>query len=105
MGVKTCRLTENCITGTHKSVKTTLEIDPGLHSRAKAEAARRRISLTRLVEEALRQQLDGPKQAPRRTAFRVKARNLSMKPAFRAVSMNKLAAQLEDESIMAAGES
>lgn len=84
-------------------MKTTLDLDNSLHLRAKMEAARKQMSLTRFIEEAVRRQLDGPGMAAKRPLFRIKARDLGMKPAFRSMRMNKLAAQLEDESILAAG--
>jgi hypothetical protein len=81
-------------------VKTTLDIDDSLHARAKEEAARRRMPLTGLIEEALRRLLDPQGPPRRRPKFKVKPRNLGMTPAFREMSMNRLAAQLEDESIL-----
>ncbi|GBF05965.1 hypothetical protein DAERI_060225 [Deinococcus aerius] len=42
-------------------MQTTLRLDDDLHRRAKMEAARRGITLTQLVEEGLRMQLE---QAP-----------------------------------------
>lgn len=81
-------------------MKTTLEINDVLHARAKTEAARRKIPLTRLVEEGLRLQLDGPVRSAKRQPFRIENRDFGMKPAFRAMSMTKLAAQLEDEAIL-----
>ncbi len=49
-------------------VKTTLDIDDALVTRAKIAAARRRTTLTRLVEEGLRLRLAEPRRA---TAARV----------------------------------
>jgi hypothetical protein len=41
-------------------MQTTLRLDDDLYRRAKAEAASEGISLTRLVEDALREKLAGP---------------------------------------------
>ncbi|WP_420594447.1 toxin-antitoxin system HicB family antitoxin [Deinococcus sp.] len=44
-------------------MQTTLRIDDDLHRRAKMEALRRGITLTQLVEDGLRAQLDAEKPA------------------------------------------
>lgn len=43
----------------------TLRLDDDLHRRAKMEAARRGITLTRLIEEGLRAQLEQPVEPSR----------------------------------------
>lgn len=48
------------------SMQTTLRLDDDLHRRAKMEAARRGITLTRLVEEGLRMQLEQSHPGPAR---------------------------------------
>ncbi len=45
-------------------MKTTLDIDDVLITRAKTAAARKRTTLTRLVEEGLRLRLAEPKREP-----------------------------------------
>lgn len=45
-------------------MKTTLDIDDSLVTKAKTMAARKRTTLTRLVEEGLRLRLNAPKRAP-----------------------------------------
>ena len=45
-------------------MKTTLDIDDRLLASAKAFAARRRVTLTRLIEEGLRLRLRGERKAP-----------------------------------------
>jgi len=52
-------------------MQTTLRLDDELCRRAKAQAAAQGISLTRLVEEAVREHLDRPAPAPRRRRLRL----------------------------------
>jgi hypothetical protein len=46
-------------------VKTTLNLNDALLTRAKAMAAQQRTSLTRLIEEGLQLRLKAPPEAPR----------------------------------------
>lgn len=48
-------------------MKTTLDIDDDLLARAKAQSARERKSVTRLIEEGLRLRLRGEARRTRRT--------------------------------------
>lgn len=52
-------------------MQTTLRLDDELCRRAKAQAAAQGISLTKLVEEAIREHLDRPTPAPRRRRLRL----------------------------------
>jgi hypothetical protein len=52
-------------------MQTTLRIDDELYRRAKAEAAEQGMSLTKLVEEAIREHLDRPAPPPRRRRLRL----------------------------------
>jgi hypothetical protein len=52
-------------------MQTTLRIDDELYRRAKAEAAEKGMSLTRLVEEAIRERLDRPAPSPGRRRLRL----------------------------------
>ncbi len=52
-------------------MQTTLRLDDALCRRAKAQAAAQGISLTKLVEEAIREHLDRPAPAPRRRRLRL----------------------------------
>lgn len=45
-------------------MQTTLRIDDDLHRRAKMEAARRGVTLTQLIEEGLRMQLEVASRPP-----------------------------------------
>ena len=47
-------------------MKTTLVIDDGIMKQLKAEAARQRVTLSELVETALRRMLNPKTQAPKR---------------------------------------
>lgn len=52
-------------------MQTTLRLDDELHRRAKMEAARRGITLTQLVEEGLRMQLEQPHSGPARPLIKL----------------------------------
>jgi len=52
-------------------MQTTLRIDDELYRRAKAEAAEQGMSMTKLVEEAIREHLDRPAPSPRRRRLRL----------------------------------
>jgi hypothetical protein len=52
-------------------MQTTLRLDDDLCRRAKAKAASQGVSLTKLVEEAIREHLDRPVPAPRRRRLRL----------------------------------
>jgi hypothetical protein len=52
-------------------MQTTLRLDDDLYRRAKAAAAERGMSLTRLVEDAIRALLDRPVPSPRRKRLRL----------------------------------
>lgn len=52
-------------------MQTTLRLDDELFRRAKAQAAVAGVSLTKLVEEAIREHLEKPSPAPRRRRLRL----------------------------------
>ena len=52
-------------------MQTTLRIDDELYRRAKTEAVRQGMSLTKLIEEAIRNLLDQPAPSPRRLRLRL----------------------------------
>lgn len=52
-------------------MQTTLRLDDELYRRAKAAAAEQGMSLTRLVEEAIRERLNRPAPTPRRRRLRL----------------------------------
>jgi hypothetical protein len=52
-------------------MQTTLRIDDELYRRAKTEAVKQGMSLTKLIEEAVRNLLDHPAPSPRRRRLRL----------------------------------
>jgi hypothetical protein len=52
-------------------MQTTLRLNDDLYRRAKAAAAEQGMSLTRLVEEAIRDRLDRPASSPRKKRLRL----------------------------------
>lgn len=52
-------------------MQTTLRLDDELYRRAKTEAVKQGMSLTKLVEEAIRERLDRPAPSPRRRRLRL----------------------------------
>lgn len=52
-------------------MKTTLDLNDELLASAKAEAARQRTSLTRLIEEGLQLRLRGPGRAARKAKVQI----------------------------------
>jgi hypothetical protein len=65
-------------------VKTTLDLNDALHAQAKVEAARQRIPLTHLIEQALERHLQSPNPAPRQ-ALELPVFSLGIKPAYHGV--------------------
>ena len=52
-------------------MQTTLRLDDELYRQAKARAAALGISLTRFLEDAIRERLNAPQRAPRRRRLRL----------------------------------
>lgn len=80
-------------------MQTTLRLDDELYRRAKAQAAVRGISVTKLVEEAIREHLAKPPAAPRRRRIRLPASSASggLLPEFRTLEEAVAAADLADD--------
>ena len=78
-------------------MRTTLRIDDDLFRELKKRASTEDLTLSELVNLALRQSLAAEKR-PRR-AFRQKARDLG-RPSFDVTKANAVAAELEDEAIL-----
>jgi hypothetical protein len=78
-------------------MQTTLRLDDDLYRRAKAEAAEQGISLTRLVEEAIRERLDRPAPPKRRRRLRLPVSSASggLAPGFSSLEEAIAAADLE----------
>jgi hypothetical protein len=75
---------------------TTLRIDDELYRRAKAKAAEQRMSLTKLVEEAIRECLDRPAPSPRRRRLRLPVSSATggLAPGFLSLQESVAAADL-----------
>ena len=78
-------------------MRTTLRLDDDLFRELKKRASREGLTLSELVNLALRQTFQTEKR-PRR-AFRQKTRDLG-RPAFDVTKANAVAAGLEDEAIL-----
>ena len=78
-------------------MRTTLRIDDDLLRELKSRAADEGLSLSAVVNLALRQSVAAPPR-PRRP-FKQKTRNLG-RPAFDVTKANAVAADLEDEAIL-----
>lgn len=78
------------------SVRTTLRLDDDLFRELKKRASREGLTLSQLVNLALRQSLR-TEERPRR-AFRQKTRDLG-RPSFDVTKANAIAAALEDHAI------
>jgi len=79
------------------SVQTTLRIDDDLFRELKKRARREGLTLSELVNLALRQSLRS-EERPRR-AFRQKTRDLG-RPSFDATKANAAAVALEDQALL-----
>jgi plasmid stability protein len=80
-----------------RPMRTTLRLDDDLFRELKKRAIREGLTLSELVNLALRQSLQTEKR-PRRV-FRQKTRDLG-RPAFDVTKANVVAAGLEDEAIL-----
>jgi len=78
-------------------MRTTLRIDDDLFRELKERASREGLTLSELVNLALRRSL-GAEKRPRRV-FRQKTRDLG-RPSFDVTKANAVAAELEDEAIL-----
>ena len=80
-------------------MQTTLRLDDELYRRAKAEAAEQGMSLTRLVEEAIRERLDRPAPSSRRRRLRLPVSTATggLAPDFSNLQESIAAADLADD--------
>ncbi len=80
-------------------MQTTLRLDDELFRRAKAQAAAKGISLTKLVEEAVQEHLDKPAPAPRRRRLRLPVSTSAggLAPGFSTLEEAIAAADLTDD--------
>lgn len=84
-------------------MQTTLRLDDELYRQAKARAATLGISLTKLVEEAVREHLGKPASAPRRRRIRLPVSTSSggLAPGFSTLEEAVAAADLADDRLRA----
>jgi hypothetical protein len=80
-------------------MQTTLRLDDELFRQAKAQAAAQGISLTRLVEQAIREHLSRPASAPRRPRVRLPVSSATggLVPGFSSLAEAVAAADLADD--------
>ena len=84
-------------------MQTTLRLDDDLYRQAKAQAAAQGISVTRLVEEAIREHLRRPPAVRRRRRIRLPESTASggLLPEFATLEEAMAAAELIDDQIKA----
>jgi len=80
-------------------MQTTLRLDDELFRQAKAQAATQGISLTKLVEEAIRDHLGKPVSPPRRQRLRLPVSSAAggLAPGFSTLAEAVAAADLADD--------
>jgi hypothetical protein len=79
-------------------VRTTLTLDPDVVRLLDDAVHRERRPLKQVVNDALRRGLATPQ--PRRQPYRVKVHHSALRPGLDLSGFNKLADELEDESIL-----
>jgi predicted HicB family RNase H-like nuclease len=80
-------------------VKTTLDFSDNLHARAKSEAARLQMPLTRFIEQAVERQLNQSAQpALSVKSVELPVFRLGLKSAYQGISLNQFYDQLEAET-------
>ncbi|HEX9942307.1 MAG TPA: ribbon-helix-helix protein, CopG family [Thermoanaerobaculia bacterium] len=84
-------------------MQTTLRLDDELYRQAKARAAALGISLTKFLEEAIREHLDAPAPAPRRRRLRLPVSTAAdgLAPGFSTLEDAMAAADLADDRLRA----
>jgi len=80
-------------------MQTTLRLDDELYRQAKAQAVAQGISVTKLVEEAIREHLSKPPAAPRRRRIHLPVSTATggLRPQFRTLEEAVAAADLTDD--------
>jgi hypothetical protein len=80
-------------------MQTTLRLDDELYRQAKAKAAAEGVSLTRLVEEAIREHLNRPASSPRRRRVRLPVSKAAggLVPGFSTLEEAVVSADLADD--------
>ena len=82
-------------------VRTTLTLDPDVAQLVDEAAYRARTSRKQVINDALRRGLSQPPS--RREPYHLRAHEATLQPGFDLAGFNRLADELEDEAILAAG--
>ena len=83
------------------NVRTTLTLDPDVAQLVDEAAHRARTSRKRVINDALRRELSQPPS--RREPYHLPVHEATLQPGFDLAGFNRLADELEDEAILAAG--
>jgi hypothetical protein len=82
-------------------MRTTLTLDPDVAHMLEQEAHRQRKPFKHVVNEAIRRGLAPTARGTTAKRYRVKPHKTTLKPGFDPAAFNKLADELEDESVLA----
>jgi hypothetical protein len=82
-------------------VRTTLTLDPDVAQLVDEAARRARTSRKKVINDALRRGLSQPPS--HREPYHLRAHEATLQPGFDLAGFNRLADELEDEAILAAG--
>jgi hypothetical protein len=83
-----------------RTMRTTLTLDPDVAKLLEDTVHRSRRPLKTVVNEALRRGLGAEPRARMRRRFRVEPHRSALRPGFDLAGFNKLADELEDESVL-----
>lgn len=82
-------------------MRTTLTLDPDVAQLVEDVVYRTRTSMKQVINDALRRALSQPPS--RREPYHLPVHEATLQPGFDLVGFNRLADELEDEAILAAG--
>lgn len=82
-------------------MRTTLTLDADVAHMLEQEAHRQRKPFKQVVNEAIRRGLAQPARGPTAKRYRVEPHRTTVKPGFDPSAFNKLADELEEESVLA----
>jgi hypothetical protein len=82
-------------------MRTTLTLDPDVAQLVEDAVHRRRTSMKQVINDALRRALSPPPS--RREPYRLPVHEAKLQPGLDLAGFNRLADELEDEAILAAG--
>ena len=83
------------------NMRTTLTLDPDVAKLVEDAVHRGRTSMKQVINDALRQALSRP--SSRREPYHLPVHEATLQPGFDLAGFNRLADELEDETILAAG--